>query len=330
MSTLSDDFTIDLRKLRLLRELDRRGTVAATARALHLTPSAVSQQLAGLAREVGVPLLEHRGRGVVLTGQARLLLRHSDAVLEELERTRTALVGWSGGTAGEVRIGSLSTGISALVAPALARLRDERPGLVLRIHELEGGEAVQALEAGDLDIAVTVDHPGAPSRGDTRYHRVDLIADVMDAVLPAGHRLASSARVDLADLARDVWVGSAHNDPCGHVVAGVCAMAGFTPDVRHLCQEWDAVAALVAAGAGVALVPRLAQPLRQEGLVTRPLVGEPATRRFFALVRAGTQQDPGVAAVLAVLRDVAAARPDGVAVTTSEPRRRTHEDAHGR
>lgn len=313
MSSVSEDFTIDLRKLRLLRELDRRGTVAATARALHLTPSAVSQQLAGLAREVGAQLLEHRGRGVVLTGQARLLLQHADAVLEELERARTALAAWSGGTAGEVRVGSLSTGISALVAPALARLHDERPGLVLRVDELEGAEALDALDAGELDIAVTVDHPGAPSRRDTRYHRVDLIADVMDAVLPAAHPLAGRAEVELADLARDVWVGSAHHDPCGHVVTGVCAMAGFTPDIRHHCKEWDAVAALVAAGVGVALVPRLAQPLRQEALVTRPLVGEPASRRFFALVRSGTQQDPGVAAVLAALREVATARPDGIA-----------------
>jgi DNA-binding transcriptional LysR family regulator len=312
MATTSDDFTIDLRKLRLLRELDRRGTLAATAAALHLTPSAVSQQIAGLAREVGAPLLEHRGRGVVLTGQARLLLSHADAVLEELERARAALDAWSGGAAGEVRVGSLSTGISALVAPALARLHDERPGLVVRVDELEPAQSLQMLEAGDLDVAVTVDYPGAPSRRDTRYHRIDLIADVMDALLPAGHPQAAARTVELADLATDVWVGSAGNDACGHIVSGVCAVAGFTPDVRHHCQEWDAVAALVAAGAGVALVPRLAQPLRLDGPVIRPLAGEPATRLFFALVRAGTQQDPGVAAVLDVLRDVAAGRPDGV------------------
>lgn len=317
MASASGDFTIDLRKLRLLRELDRRGTVAATAVALHLTPSAVSQQLAGLAREVGAPLLEHRGRGVVLTGQARLLLSHADTVLEELDRTRAALEAWSGGTVGEVRVGSLSTGISALVAPALGRLHDERPGLVVRVDELEPAGSLRALDAGDLDVAVTVDHPGAPSRRDTRYHRVDLIADVMDALLPPDHRLAASSEVDLADLATDVWVGSAGNDACGHIVSGVCATAGFTPDVRHRCQEWDAVAALVAAGAGVALVPRLAQPLRLGGPVTRPLTGEPASRLFFALVRAGTQQDPGLAAVLEALRAVAVARPDGIAQPSS-------------
>lgn len=330
MASASDDFTIDLRKLRLLRELGRRGTVAATAAALHLTPSAVSQQIAGLSREVGVPLLEHRGRGVVLTGQARLLLSHADAVLEELERTRAALDAWSGGTAGEVRVGSLSTGISALVAPALARLHDERPGLVVRVDELEPVESLRMLEAGDLDIAVTVDHPGAPSRRDTRYHRIDLIADVMDALLPPSHPQAAQVAVDLASLATDVWVGSAGNDACGHIVSGVCATAGFTPDVRHHCQEWDAVAALVAASAGVALLPRLAQPLRQGGLVVRPLTGEPATRLFFALVRAGTQQDPGVAAVLEALGEVAAARPDGVGATRHAPARPAPAPTAGR
>ena len=318
MALASDDFTIDLRKLRLLRELDRRGTVAATAVALHLTPSAVSQQIAGLARSVGVPLLEHRGRGVVLTGQARLLLSHADAVLDELERTRAALAAWSSGPVGEVRVGSLSTGISALVAPALARLHEERPALVVRVDEVDPALSLQLLETGELDLAVTVDHPGAPSRRDARYHRIDLIADEMDALLPATHPQAARSAVELADLATDVWVGSAGNDACGHIVSGVCATAGFTPDLRHHCQEWDAVTALVAAGAGVALLPRLAQPPRQDGLAIRPLVGGPATRLFFALVRAGTQQDPGVAAVLDALRAVAAARPDGVVAAHAE------------
>ena len=92
----------------------------------------------------------------------------------------------------------------------------------------------------------------------------------------------------------------------------VCASAGFSPDVRHHCLEWDAVAALVASGAGVALIPRLAQPLRQTGLVVCPVLGAPASRRIYAAVRGGAQHDPGTAAVLRCLEDVARRRPDAV------------------
>ena len=124
----SRGFTIDLRKIRLLRELEARGTVAAITAALHLTPSAVSQQLAGLSRELGVPLLSGTGRGVTLTCQARVLISHADAIQEPLEVIRAALASWSSGSVGEVRIGSLATGISALVGPMLARLRTDLPG----------------------------------------------------------------------------------------------------------------------------------------------------------------------------------------------------------
>jgi DNA-binding transcriptional LysR family regulator len=312
MKTVSWDFTVDWRKLRLLDELERRGTIAATAGAMHLTPSAVSQQLAGLSREIGVPLLERRGRTVVLTGQARLLLAHAEGMRELTERTRAALDAWSDGSVGHVRIGSLATGIAALAAPALARLRRERPGLSLRVSEHEPGAALELLDAGEIEIAVTVDYPGAPSRQDARYRRVDLIADIMDAVVPADHPLAGRPRVDLAELATEVWVGAAAGDPCGHIVNGICAASGFAPDVRYHCQEWDAVAALVAAGAGVALVPRSAQPLRPPGLTVLPVTGAPATRLLFALLRAGTEADPATATVVETLRAVAAARPDGI------------------
>src|SRR6201996_5349730 len=115
MKSVSWDFTVDWRKLRLLYELDRRGTIAATAEAMHLTPSAVSQHRAGLARDIGVPRLERRGRTVVLTGQPRLLLDHAESMRELAGRTRAALDAWAGGSVGRVRVGSLSTGISALV-----------------------------------------------------------------------------------------------------------------------------------------------------------------------------------------------------------------------
>jgi DNA-binding transcriptional LysR family regulator len=319
MKSVSWDFTVDWRKLRLLSELDRRGTIAATAEAMFLTPSAVSQQLAGLARDIGAPLLERRGRTVVLTGQARLLLAHAEGMRELAERTRAALDAWADGTVGYVRVGALATGIAALVGPAIVRLRRERPGLVIRVSEQEPDEVLDLLDAGELEIAVTVDYPGAPAREDARYRRVDLIADVMDAVVPADHPLAGRSSIDLAELACDVWVGAAASDACSHIVTGICAAAGFSPDVQHYCREWDAVAALVAAGVGVGLIPRSAQPLRPPGLAVLPVAGAPASRLLFALVRAGTEMDPGTHAVLGALGAVAAERPDGIIRPSSLP-----------
>ncbi len=315
MSLSSRDFTIDLRRLRVLRELEQRRTVSATATALHLTPSAVSQQIAGLARDLGVPLLEKQGRGVRLTGQAKVLLSHAGAVQERLELARADLAAWEEGVVGEVRVGALSTAISALVAPCLARLREDRPRLDLRVTETEPPEALTRLDSGELDVMLAADYRDAPSRNDPRYHRVDLLTDRMDAVLPEGHPLANPRGVRLATLAGEPWVASDLDNPCSQITVAVCASAGFSPDVQHHCLEWDAVAALVAAGAGVALIPRLAQPLRQNGLTICPVVGAPASRRIYAAVRAGAQNDPGTAAVLTCLEEVARRRPDAVLAT---------------
>ena len=292
----------------MLRELEQRGTVSATAEALHLTPSAVSQQLASLAKEAGVPLLEKHGRGVRLTGQARVLLSHAEIVHEQLERARAALAAWDEGTVGEVRVGALSTGITSLVAPAYARLATQRPGITLRVADSEPPQVFTALDLGDLDVVVSSDYQGGPARHDRRYHRVDLLSDPLDAVLPVGHPLADHAGIRLETLAGEPWVGSATGDPCSQILQGVCAAAGFSPDIVHRSTEWGAVAALVAAGAGVALIPRLAQPLGVDGLVVCPVVGSPAARRIFAAVRAGAQLDPVVSTVLETLQHLAAER----------------------
>ncbi|HST85833.1 MAG TPA: LysR family transcriptional regulator [Kineosporiaceae bacterium] len=309
MSIDSETFTIDLRRMRLLREVEQRGTVAATAAALHLTPSAVSQQLAVLAREFGVPLLERQGRGVRLTGQARVLLRHADSMAAQLEEARAELTGFAAGAVGEVRVGSLASGIAAVVAPALLRLHIDRPGVRVLVRERDAPDALTSLDVGELDIAVSVEQQGAPPRDDPRYHRVDLLTDVLDALLPVDHPLAGRSEIPLDALADECWVSSAPTDACAQITLSVCAAAGFTPDVQHHCQEWDAVAALVAVGAGVALVPRLAYPLRPGGLVSVPLTGQPPARRIYATTRAGRIADAPTAAVLAAMQQVASERP---------------------
>ncbi|MBV9837990.1 MAG: LysR family transcriptional regulator [Solirubrobacterales bacterium] len=282
--------------------------MAATAMALHLTPSAVSQQLAGLARDVGVPLLAKQGRGVRLTAEARLLLEHADAVLAQLERARADLRAHHAGEVGTVRVGAFATAVAALVAPALSILRAAHPRLELMIHEIEAPACFSALDNQQLDLVVTVEYRGGPRRNDPRYYRWALLEDPLDVALPAGHHLARPATVDLADLATERWITGTPEHPCTDIALAACAASGFAADVAHQTNDWTAVLALVAAGAGVALVPRLARASNpvEDAISWRPVNGRPA-RSIYAAVRAGSETTPVLHRTLSALRTAAQA-----------------------
>ncbi|MFI2432336.1 LysR family transcriptional regulator [Streptomyces sp. NPDC018693] len=309
MDPLSPAFTIDLRRLTVLRELQRRGSLARTAEALHLTPSAVSQQLSALARELGVPLTERDGRGVRLTGQARVLLDHADVIAAQLERARADLAAYGEGGRGAVTIGGFSSGILGLLPPALRALRERLPRLRVDVVEAEPPDLFTALDGGQVDVAVAVDFAAAPPHTDRRYSREDLLTDVLDIALPAGHRLADRDHVELRELAAEPWIVGAARSCCGAVARSVCAAAGFTPDIRHAVNDWSALAALVESGQGVALIPRLVHSAyAHRDLVLRPAAGEPPSRNVFVAVRAGSETDPVLTAVREELRVAAAAR----------------------
>src|SRR4051812_43321872 len=180
---------IDLRRLRALRELADRGTIAATADALHLTPSAVSQQLSALEREVGQRLLEPNGRTVRLTPAATAVLAHADVLFSEVERMDATLARLSDGSLGEVRVGAFATGIRGLVVPAVRLLGGRARGLTLSIQDSEPPQVSDMIALGELDIALSMEHAGAPRRDDDRFARHELMRDVLDLALPAGHPL---------------------------------------------------------------------------------------------------------------------------------------------
>jgi DNA-binding transcriptional LysR family regulator len=304
MSTFSKDFTIDPRRLRVLREVGQRGTVTSAANGLHLTPSAVSQQIAALSRELGVPLLEKTGRGVRLTGQAQLILTHATVVQAQFERARADLAAFADGRIGRVSVAGFATAIGGIIAPAMRQLRTSRPGITVTAVEMEPPDIFTLLDKGELDIVVAVDYRKTPPRTDPHYYRVELMADLFDAVLPADHPLAKCESIDLAELAAEIFVTASPGTSCSEVTLATCAAAGFSPDVRHYSTDWNAIGALVSVGAGVALVPRLAQPLNRSGVVMRPL-RQHAARNIFAAVRAGAQEDPVLGATLEVLVEVA-------------------------
>lgn len=217
----------DIRKLQILRTLRERGTVTATAEALRMTPSAVSQQLTNLARQVGVPLLEAQGRRVRLTDAARLVLRHAEAVFEQLERADAELAAYVHGEVGEVRVGAFSTAVPALVVPAVRALRRTHPGVTVRVREAEAQEAYELLAGGEVDLALSL-AAQAPTVGDVRFTRVPLLADPLDVALPRGHRLARAEEVRLADLAAEEWIFGG-SGPWSDITRGACEAAGFSP-----------------------------------------------------------------------------------------------------
>ncbi|CAM5607334.1 LysR family transcriptional regulator [Streptomyces narbonensis] len=303
----------DLRKLRVLRELSERGTVSAAAQALHLTPQAVSQQLSALGRELGVPLTEPSGRRLRLTGAARIVLRHADAVFTQVDRMRAELAAHGSGDLGEVAVAGFSTTLSALILPAVARLRETRPLLRASVAEVDPPESFSLLHRGETDVVVSADtapHPGRPAdegdRFDARFHRVALCEDPFDIALPDGHRLLDSPRLALADLAGETWI-FATTGMCHDIGVAACTAAGFTPRASHAIGDWDATLAAVRLGLGVALVPRTARPAPRPEVTVRAFSDRAPSRTVFAAVREGSQTSPEIAAVLDALSTVAEA-----------------------
>ncbi len=296
---------LDLRRLRALRAVADHGTLAAAADALHLTASAVSQQLAALEKEVGRELLEPAGRSVRLTASGRLLLEHADALFAQLERLEGDLAGDE--PCGELRVGGFPTALAGLLAPAARPLRAAAPGVTLRVQEYETPEGVAALVARDIDVVLGMECSAAPRRDDARFHREELLGDVLDAVLDSGHPLAGRARIELAELAEQQWVAPPVGWSCDEVFHAGCRAAGFSPIVAHRAGDWQAVFGLVGAGLGIALVPRLAHTHTPPGTVIVPLTGVPPRRHVFAACRAGAEAAPAVRALLDALNRVAAA-----------------------
>ncbi|MER8235312.1 LysR family transcriptional regulator [Streptomyces sp. NPDC094049] len=309
----------DLRKLRVLRELSERGTVSAAAQALHLTPQAVSQQISALGRELGVQLTEPSGRRLRLTEAARIVLRHADAVFTQIEQLRAELAAHRSGERGQVAVAGFSTTLSALILPAVARLRETRPLLRTSLAEVDPPESFSLLHRGETDVVISADttrtagSAGEDGRSDGRFHRVALCDDPFDIALPEGHRLLGRERLVLADLAEETWI-FATTGMCHDIGVAACTAAGFTPHASHAIGDWDATLSAVRLGLGVALVPRLAKPAPRPEVTIRAFSEHAPSRTVFAAVREGSQTSPEIAAVLDALRTVARA---AVATTTA-------------
>jgi DNA-binding transcriptional LysR family regulator len=292
-------------RLQTLRVLAEEGTVTAAADALHLTPSTVSQQLRGLAGDLGVELLQADGRRVRLTAAAHTVLEHADVLHADWERAQAAIAAHRAGEAGHLRLCGVSSALAALVAPAATTLRRERPLLTVEISEVESDDCFPLLLSDHADIAVLIPTASSPPPDDARFEQQALLDEPQDLLVPTTHRLAQRRTATLADAAGEAWVADPGRVDQYQLLLGACAAAGFTPRIEHRAKEWFAISALVAHGFGVCLVPRLA-PLPADHDVARvPLRGRPApSRRIITCIRRGGRHQPPIAAGLAALRRV--------------------------
>jgi DNA-binding transcriptional LysR family regulator len=300
---------LDVRRLRLLHGFATHGTVAATAAALHLSGPAVSQQLAALQREAGVPLLEKRGRTLRLTPAGRLVVEHAEVVLAGLAAAEADLSALRGGGLGLVRLAAFPSAARVLLPRLWRRLADE-PDLApqLRIAEHEPDAAVDALRHRDADIAVVHAYSLLPRDLPPGCEQHRLLDDpVLFAVHPeqaARHGLAPGRAVDLADFAQDNWLMPGRDTSCHELTRRACGAAGFVPRPVAVASDFAVLTALVGVDAGVAVVPRLALPPVTDGVSLHPLAS-PITRTVSALTATGDARQPHLRRVLDCLAAVA-------------------------
>ncbi|MEU5162384.1 LysR family transcriptional regulator [Streptomyces sp. NPDC020875] len=323
---------IEARHLRVLRAVAATGSFSAAARTLGCTQPAVSQQMKALEGSAGTPLLIRTGREMRLTQAGEALVRHASGILAGLTAAEEEVAAIAGLRAGRVRLVSFPSGSSTLVPTALAALRAAHPGTRVSLVDAEPPRSVEMLREGDCDVALAFRYadPGGAATGSTtgsaagsgsgsggqaadRADQADqwddlvvrpLLADRLVGLVPEGHRLADAGTVAIGDLADDPWIAGCPR--CRRQLVDVCESAGFTPRIDFATDDYPAVAGLVGAGLGVAVLPELAlESVRAKGAVTVTLAPR-VEREIVALTLPDLAQVPAVAATLDQLTRAAA------------------------
>jgi len=295
---------LDVRRMRVLREVAAQGSFSAAAAALSFTQSAISQHVAALERETGTQLLERGRRGVRLTDAGRVLVEHADAILARIECAEDELAALAGLRGGRLRLISFQSGGATLAPRAVAAFHGRHPDVELSMIEAEPDEAGERLRAGEVDLALVYDHKGTPGLLAPELQLTHLIDDPYEAILPAGHALAKKRGLSLSDLSGEPWVASTSLCGCRKITDTVCREAGFEPRVAFEVDETLAAQALVAAGVGVTLLPELALTTLHPGVLARRLSDAPV-RRVWAARMEGAYASPASDAMVQTLVDVA-------------------------
>src|ERR671923_889998 len=296
---------LDVRRMRVLREVAAQGSFSAAAEALSFTQSAVSQQVAALEREAGTTLVQRGPRGIRLTDAGRALVAHADAILARIVAAEEELAAIAGLRGGRLRLASFQSAGATLVPRAVAAFRERHPLVELGMIEAEPEEATEHLHSGDIDMALVYDYEPVRSVLDGELDVVPLLEDPYDVIVPRDHPLAKRKVLRLADLADEPRITSSAGPGCRTIVERACQDEGFEPRAAFEADETLAAQALVAAGVGVTILPRLALATVHPGVAVRPMAPPGMVRRIWAATLAGAYRSPACEAMLQILHDVA-------------------------
>jgi DNA-binding transcriptional LysR family regulator len=296
---------IDLAALTALRAVATHGSVVAAADALGFTPSAVSQQVKRLERQTGVPLLERVGRGVMLTRHGRHLVDAGGRLLTDLEEIEAGLHRQAGAVAGHLRVAAFSTAMRGLVAPVVRDLRDHHPDLVLTLAEREPWDTIDLVASGQVDLGVVHSWGDVSLAIPDHLESTSVARDVADVIVHREHPLAGRSRVTPHDLVDEDWIATPEGTICRQWLTRMYDGTGRLPRIAHQSMEFDSHLALVRAGLGIALVPRLGRQSLEHGfngdLVAVSAYDPVPTREILALHRRSMGESPAVGAVLSAL-----------------------------
>ncbi|MDT7559495.1 MAG: hypothetical protein QOI50_2264 [Pseudonocardiales bacterium] len=301
---------LSLQRLRMLRELHRRGTVTAAAAALHYTASAVSQQLAQLERDVGARLFERLGRRVQLTELGLVLTEHAEEIIGSVERATLALEEAQEGVSVRLTAGVWASVASGLLPAALTALAAEHPGIQVRTRELAPEDTEGAVRDGALDFSFVIDYSNYPMSWDPALARVVIAVERLHAAVPAG--AVPSATLSLPGLAEHPWILAGPRSHFGRAVRIACQRNGFEPKINHEVGEQATALAMVAAGLGVTLVSDLGLSLCPPGVDIVSLT-EPVMRTVSIAYRMKAARRPSLELVIEAVRAAAAEKGLGAA-----------------
>jgi len=292
-------------RVRVLSEVVRRGSFSAAAESLSYTQSAVSQAIARLEAETGATLIVRDRAGVRPTAAGASLVEHAEGIFARIEAAESELAAVLGVRAGRLRMASFPSAGATLMPLAIATFRERHPDVALTLAEGEPEEIAPRLRAGEFDLALLFEFPGARERHGARLRTQLLLEDPMLVALPAEHSLADKPALSLADLSDQDWVQTSATSPCARHVVRSCVAAGFEPKVTFESDDYETVQGLVAAGVGVALIPHLALTHVHPGIVVRALAPRSPARRVVAATIGAAGVSPAARTMIKILAGVA-------------------------
>jgi DNA-binding transcriptional LysR family regulator len=296
---------LDVRRMKVLREVAAQGSFSAAAETLSFTQSAVSQQVAALEREAGTTLLERGPKGVRLTDAGRAIVAHADAILCRLEDAEEELAALAGLKGGRLRLATFQSAGATLMPRAIKEFHDRHPAVELSMHEAEPTEVREQIASGEVDLAMVYDFEPIPGTLGDSLEATHLLDDTYDLVVSREHRLAGRSRIKLSELADEQWICSTLRNGCRQITDRACRDAGYEPQIAFEVDETMAALALVAADIGITMYPRLALTPLHPGVVQKSLGRDAPVRRIYAARAAEGYRTAASEAMLQILVDVA-------------------------